>query len=100
MMVMNYAPTIADMKAMRDGERLVEFPRPYGPYYTLMSTGETWQSLTDGLPVWEKGGDWWREKGTGNVLSALELRTTRKYLYPMLSDDLIEKYLTETEYDA
>lgn len=97
MMVMNYSPSIADMGAMRDGERLIELPEPYGRYYARMSTGLSWKELTETCPTWEKGGGWWNESGTGNVLSALELRTTRKYLYPALSDQLLEQYLTEEE---
>lgn len=97
MMIMNYAPTIADMGAMRDGELLIELPKPYGPYYALMSAGATWDELTEACPVWQKGGEWWRERGTGNVLSALELRTTSKFLYPALSDAQLEKYLNEKE---
>lgn len=92
-MVMNYSPSIADMNAMRDGEQVIELPEPYGRYYARMATGETWDTLTDGLPVWEKGGKWWRQKGTGNVLSLTELRCTAKHLYPCLTDDILADYL-------
>lgn len=92
-MVMNYSPSIADMQAMPDGEQLIGLPEPYGRYYSRMATGETWDQLTNGLPVWEKGGRWWRERGTGNVLSVTELRTTQQHLYPCLTDDTLAKYL-------
>lgn len=96
-MVMNYSPSIADMQAMPDGETLVELPLPYGRYYARMATGATWAELTDGLPIWEKGGRWWRQKGSGLVLSVTELRCTRKWLYPCLTDKTLHNYLEAME---
>lgn len=93
MIVGNYAPSIADMKAMADGDHLVELPGPYGPYHARLAAGETWEEITSGLPVWTKGGAWWRQKGSGTVLSATELRVTRKHLYPLLADNQLHDYM-------
>lgn len=99
MMVCNYAPTLADMKAMLDGDRLIELPQPYGPYYALLQSGKTWEELTRGLPVWVKGGKWWRQEGSGTVLAATELRYTARHLYPCLTDNQLADYMTAKESD-